>query len=306
MAPFAEIRRLRKTYGHVAAVADVSFTIAKGRCTVLLGPNGAGKSTILNMLAGLLRPTSGSIAFSGLAPTADRRHLIGYLPQQVAMFGWMTGLEYVRMAGELTGLDRVAARTRALELLSMLGLDSARDRRIAGYSGGMKQRLGLCQALVGRPGLLILDEPVSGLDPGGRRDVLELLRSLKDQSTILFSTHILPDAEELSDDVLIIRDGMIVVDDSLATLRARHEQPLVEVELSDEAIAAAWLGRMSAVGGVAEREGTVVRCRYTSAEAMRAGAAEAYRLAAEESGPVRRVQLGHTTLEDLYLHAVQQ
>ncbi|MCW5698134.1 MAG: ABC transporter ATP-binding protein [Bauldia sp.] len=305
MAALAEIRGLRKTYGDVTAVNDVSFAIAQGRCTVLLGPNGAGKSTILNILAGLLRPTAGAIAFSGLPPEADRRPLIGYLPQQVALFGWMTGLEYVRMAGELTGLGRAAARERAAELLSILGLDKAKDRRIGGYSGGMKQRLGLCQALVNRPPLLILDEPVSGLDPGGRRDVLDLLRGLKDESTILFSTHILPDAEELSDDVLIIRAGAIVVDDSLATLRARHEQPLVEVELGDEATAAAWLERLSAIGGFAERRGSVVRCRFDSAEAMRDGAAAAYRLAAAEPGPVRRVHLGHTTLEDLFLRAVE-
>jgi len=306
MAALVEAAGLRKSFGAVTAVAGVSFTIAEGRCTALLGPNGAGKSTILNMLAGLLRPSAGTIRFAGLAPGADHRGLIGYLPQQVALFGWMTGLDYVRMAGELAGLGRAAAQARALELLALLGLDKAKDRRIGGYSGGMKQRLGLCQALVRRPPLVILDEPVSGLDPGGRRDLLDLLVGLKGESTILFSTHILPDAEELSDDVLIIRAGTIVVDESLAALRARHEQPIVEIELGSEAAAEAWLPRVAAaVGSAAERRAAVIRCRFGSAEAVRAGAAALYRMAADEPAAVRRVELGQTTLEDLFLGAVQ-
>ncbi|MCC6735414.1 MAG: ABC transporter ATP-binding protein [Bauldia sp.] len=300
-----EVRGLRKTFGPVVAVADVSFAIEAGRCTVLLGPNGAGKSTVLNMLAGLLAPTSGAIRFEGVPAGADHRHLIGYLPQQVAPFGWMTGFEYVRMAGELAGLDRGAAGVRAEELLALLGLEKAAGRRTGGYSGGMKQRLGLCQALVHRPRLLMLDEPVSGLDPVGRRDVLELLRRLKTGSTILFSTHVLPDAEELSDDVLIIRSGSIVVDESLASLRARHEQPVIEVELDDEAGLPAWLERLATTGAAVERNGAVIRCRFASAAATHAGAAEVYRLAADHPGGVRRVELGQASLEDMFLKAVQ-
>ena len=117
--PLVEANGLRKTFGDVVAVAGISFAISEGRCAVLLGPNGAGKSTILNMLAGLLAPSAGTVRFDDLPDGADRRHLIGYLPQRLALFGWMTGLEYVRMAAELAGLGRAEASERARELVAM-------------------------------------------------------------------------------------------------------------------------------------------------------------------------------------------
>ncbi len=227
---FVEVSGLAKSYGKLKAVDGISFAIERGHCVALLGPNGAGKTTSLNMLAGLLRPTAGTISFEGLPAGGDRRTLIGYLPQETAIFGWMTGSEYLRMVGELFGLSRADAAKRADELLDTLSLGEAGRRRVGGYSGGMKQRLGLAQALVSKPQLLILDEPVSGLDPVGRRDVLELLKRLKTTTTILFSTHVLPDAEELSDDVLIIRGGSIIVSGTMEALRERYQMPIVEVE----------------------------------------------------------------------------
>ncbi len=175
-----EVANLTKSFGSVAAVSNISFTITQGRCTALLGPNGAGKTTTLNILAGLLRSSAGEVAFEGIPFGSDHRGIIGYLPQQVAFPGWMTGFEYLRMVGELFGLSGIKARKRALDLLATLGLEEAGGRRIGGYSGGMNQRLGLAQAMVRHPRLLILDEPVSGLDPVGRRDLLELLKNLAD------------------------------------------------------------------------------------------------------------------------------
>ena len=187
-----EVTNLTKSFGAINAVKDVSFSIDQGRCTSLLGPNGAGKTTTLNILAGLLRPSAGSIRFDGVKRHTDRRAIIGYVPQQVAFPGWMTGKEYLVMVGELFGMKRRQAKERATDLLGVLGLSDAGGRRIGGYSGGMKQRLGLAQALVRHPKLLILDELVTGLDPVGRREVLEFLKLLKSESTILFSTRVLP------------------------------------------------------------------------------------------------------------------
>ena len=305
--PLVEVANLTKAFGDIRAVDGITFAIAEGRCTALLGPNGAGKSTTINILAGLLRPTSGSIRFDDLAPDADRRGLIGYLPQQVAFPGWMTGREFLILVGELFGMARHDARARALELLEELGIADAGNRRIGGYSGGMKQRLGLAQTLVRKPRLLILDEPVTGLDPVGRRDVLELLRRLKRESTILFSTHVLPDAEELSDDILIIRRGEIAVADRLDVLRERYEQPIVEIEFDTEAVARQWSETLSAaVGSPPELRRNVVRFRFDETAAARAGAVPLYRAIAEQAVPARRVELGQTTLEDLFLRAIAQ
>lgn len=305
--PLVEVEGLTKAYGTVKAVNAISFGMAEGRCTALLGPNGAGKSTTLTMLAGLLRPSSGTMRFDGLAPEADRRSIIGYLPQQVAFPGWMTGREYLVLVGELFGMPRAEAKRRALDLLEALGIADAGNRRIGGYSGGMKQRLGLAQALVRKPRLLILDEPVTGLDPVGRRDVLNLLRELKSESTILFSTHVLPDAEELSDDIMIIRHGEIAVAEELDALRERYEQPIVEVEFETETAARAWSEKLSsAAGAEAEMRRDVIRFRFDSKDAMRLGAAQTYRAIAELSIPARRVELGQTTLEDLFLKVIAE
>ncbi len=303
---FVEVTGLAKTYGKVTAVNGISFGIERGHCVALLGPNGAGKTTSLNMLAGLLRPTAGSISFQGLAPGGDRRTLIGYLPQETAIFGWMTGSEYLRMIGELFGLSRGEAAKRADELLDTLSLGEARRRRVGGYSGGMKQRLGLAQALVSRPQLLILDEPVSGLDPVGRRDVLELLKQLKTTTTIVFSTHVLPDAEELSDDVLIIRGGSVIVSGTMEALRERYQMPIVEVEFDSSEDAARWRQSLAAIGGALEQQGALMRCRFETPAQMRDGADAVYRLIAAEHINVRRVETGQTTLEDMFLKAVEQ
>src|SRR5690606_12328357 len=139
---------------------------------------------------------------------------------------------------------------------------------------------GLCQALVNRPRLVILDEPVSGLDPVGRRELLDLLKQLKSESTILFSTHVLPDAEELSDDILIVRAGAIVIDSSLTALRARYERPIVELELDDEATAGSWLETLASRGVKGEHRGAVIRWKFETSAAMRAGAADVYASAA--------------------------
>ena len=301
-----EVAGLTKLFGSVAAVKDVSFAIAEGRTVALLGPNGAGKSTCLNILVGLLRPTSGTVGFEGFPAGFDRRALIGYLPQQVTILGWMTGAEYLVLIGELFGLPRAQAKDRADELLKILGLEEAGNRRVAGYSGGMKQRLGVAQALVHRPRLLILDEPVSGLDPVGRRDLLELLKRLKNESTIIFSTHVLPDAEELSDDVLIIRDGEIVVADTLAALREQNEQPIVDVEFESEAAAREWNEHLASAGGSIELRHAIIRFRYDASDEMRRSVAAIYRVIADQEMPVRRVEMGQTTLEDLFLKIVQQ
>lgn len=197
-------------------IKHVNFSLRSNRITALLGMNGAGKTTTLHMLASLQKPSAGKVALHD--NVNDVRKKIGFLPQYPTFHGWMSAREYVTMAGELGGLSHAEAYVRAGEVLLQTGLDESADQRISEFSGGMKQRLGIAQAIIHRPKLLLLDEPVSALDPQGRKDVIVLLRELKKTTTILYSTHILHDAEQIADDVLMMHKGEILAFESLEDL----------------------------------------------------------------------------------------
>ncbi|SDZ49246.1 ABC-2 type transport system ATP-binding protein [Evansella caseinilytica] len=224
---------LTRAFQSTVAVDGINLSIKEGVCTALLGPNGAGKTTTLNMLTGLIKPTGGSIAFDERYH-GDRRQYIGYLPQFPKFYGWMSGQEYLMYTGQLCGLTKKAANERAEELLTLVDLAEAKRKRIGGYSGGMKQRLGIAQALVNNPKLVILDEPVSALDPIGRREVLELMKKLKKTTSILFSTHVLHDAEEVSDDIFIMNRGKVVIEGGLAELQTKYQKPTIYIETEEE------------------------------------------------------------------------
>ena len=205
---------LTKQFGTHTAVNDVSFTLQPHTATALIGPNGAGKTTILSMLAGLLKPTTGAIT--------KNTGQIGFLPQYPQFYPWMTVLEFTEMAARLSGLSKKEARSRAREVLTFVGLDEALSKKTAALSGGMKQRLGIAQAIVHRPTILLLDEPVSALDPFGRRDMMNLLKKLQQTTTILYSTHILNDAEEMTDQILFLKDGTLIEQGTIEDIRERY------------------------------------------------------------------------------------
>ncbi|MEH6995590.1 ABC transporter ATP-binding protein [Neobacillus drentensis] len=224
-----QIKGLKKSFQGHEVIKGLDFGLEKGKCIALLGPNGAGKTTTLRMLSGLMKPTEGSITFSDAKKDGDIRHLIGYLPQFPVFYDWMSGLEFLQYVGKLAGLTSKEAKERSLELLELVGISDAKNRRVGKYSGGMKQRLGIAQAIINRPQLVMLDEPVSALDPFGRREVLELLEGLKKETTILFSTHILNDAEEVCDEILFLHNGEIVESGTMENLRERHQQAKIDL-----------------------------------------------------------------------------
>ncbi|OKP96602.1 ABC transporter ATP-binding protein [Paenibacillus sp. P46E] len=238
--PLLQVTNLRKVYGEHTSVDGISFDIEAGKCVALLGPNGAGKTTTLRMLAGLLQPSSGLISFDG-GSGVDYRSLLGYLPQSPAFYGWMSGQEYVVFAAKLSGISSSEAGRLAAEALEHVGLKDVSRRRIAGYSGGMKQRLGLAQALVHRPRLLLLDEPVSALDPIGRREVMELLRGIREETTIIFSTHVLHDAEEICDDIILMNHGLVAEQGTLSRLRSQYSLPVIRLSTGMDEKALGWL-----------------------------------------------------------------
>ncbi|WHX98921.1 ABC transporter ATP-binding protein [Neobacillus sp. DY30] len=224
-----QIKGLKKSFQGNEVIKGLDFKLEQGKCIALLGPNGAGKTTTLRMLSGLMKPTAGSISFSEAKKDGDIRHLIGYLPQFPVFYDWMSGFEFLQYVGKLAGLTSKEAKERSLELLELVGISDAKNRRVGKYSGGMKQRLGIAQAIIHRPQLVILDEPVSALDPFGRREVLELLEGLKKETTILFSTHILNDAEEVCDEILFLHNGEIVESGTMVDLRERHQQAKIDL-----------------------------------------------------------------------------
>jgi ABC-2 type transport system ATP-binding protein len=302
-----DVQGLTQIFGATKAVNDISFTIDEGRCAAILGPNGAGKTTTIRMLAGLLAPTSGRIHFRGLPQVADRRQLIGYLPQAPAFYGWMTGREFLIHAGRLCGLSGKEAASRSMEWLERVGIAEAAKRRIAGYSGGMKQRLGLAQALIHRPKLLILDEPVSALDPIGRREVMGLLRDLKQETTILFSTHVLHDAEELCDDVLIMKAGHIAISGQIQDIRYQYRKPVLFLDTEGDPESRQWLNQWlkQPALGIQSYEvlpsGSGVKLIVDEINIARQTVLEQL-LAANVQ--VTRLEVGYTTLEDLFMEAV--
>ena len=215
---------LVKRYGATAALNGLDLIVPEGSIFGFLGPNGAGKTTTLRILTGMARPTAGSaevLGFDATRPDAALRRQVGFLPDVPAFYPWMTARELMRFAGRLFGLDGVALEQRSESLLAMVGLATVKTR-IGGYSRGMKQRLGIAQALVNAPRLLLLDEPTSALDPIGRREVLELIASLRGRTTVFFSTHILADVERVCDTVTILDRGAVVAGGPIDDLKRRH------------------------------------------------------------------------------------
>lgn len=228
-----QIESLTKVYGAVRALDGLDLTVEPGVVFGFLGPNGAGKTTAIRILTSLARPTAGRARVAGIDLAADGRALsrtIGHLPEEPAFYPWMTPLEFLDYLGCLYGIPAAERKARIRELLEQIGLYEARKRRIGGFSRGMRQRLGLGAALIHRPSVLFLDEPVSALDPAGRKDVLELIDSLRGRCTVFMSTHILADVERICDVVGIINHGKLVVQSPRETLLAQYAVPVFELE----------------------------------------------------------------------------
>ncbi|WP_379131414.1 ATP-binding cassette domain-containing protein [Paenibacillus sp. sgz500958] len=303
MSSLLQVSHLSKSFGKQVSVNNISFDIHQGRCTALLGPNGAGKTTTLRMLAGLLQPTSGSIAFEGMKPGADYRRTLGYLPQAPSFYGWMTGGEYVSFAARLSGLNAKEASSLGAAALEKAGLKDAARRRIAGYSGGMKQRLGLAQALVHRPRLLLLDEPVSALDPIGRREVMEMLHEIRQETTVIFSTHVLHDAEEICDDIILLNEGTIAEQGTLDELRLKYRIPVIRLRVEKRKDALDWLNSLSSRAFVLE--GRVFgEDAFLNVNDLEEARRFIMKEAADLSIPLLNFEAGSSTLEDLFMKVV--
>ena len=229
---------LSRSYGHVTALDRLELTVPEGSIFGFLGPNGAGKSTAIRILATLSHATAGDASICGLSvrSQADRvRRMVGYLPQEPAFPGWMSAQQFLEFAAALSEVPARERRHRAAELLDLMGLADAAQRRIGGFSGGMKGRLGIAQALIHRPAVLILDEPVSALDPIGRRNMLQIIAGLRGTTTVFLSSHILDDVDRVCDQIAILAGGRLIVQDTITRLKERYAQPTFVIELAEDA-----------------------------------------------------------------------
>lgn len=204
------IDRLSKQYKNKIAVDRVSVKLNKG-VYGLLGANGAGKSTLMRMICGILKPTGGTVTFDGMSVETEAfRSILGYLPQDFGYYPEFSGRDFILYMAALKGIPKREARKRSDELLKLVGLEDVADKKIKTYSGGMKQRVGIAQALLNNPKLLILDEPTAGLDPKERVRFRNLIEKIGDDCIVILSTHIVSDVEHISDQVMMMKDGRFI------------------------------------------------------------------------------------------------
>ena len=231
------IEGLSKRFGSKVAVDNISVTLQPG-VYGLLGANGAGKTTLRRMVCDILKPTSGKIFYDGkeieeLGETY--RNYLGYLPQDFGYYPDFTAKEYLEFIAAVKGLNTAKTKKKVSEILETVNLSDVAGKKIRTFSGGMKQRLGIAQALLADPKLLICDEPTSALDPVGRKEILDILYKIRGTTTVLFSTHILSDVERICDHVALLNDGNIAVGGTLSEIKALHSHDSLLIEFSTEA-----------------------------------------------------------------------
>ncbi len=229
-----QVKNVKKSFGKHEVIQNINFSIEAGEIYGFLGPNGAGKTTTMNMLTGLLPLDAGQVYIDGMELSQDHEKIekiIGYLPEDPQFYPYMTGQEYLTYIGKISRMKAGEIQERNNSLLHLVDLIEAGDRRIGGYSRGMRQRLGLAVAVYNHPKILFLDEPSSALDPQGRRELLDIILKLKDDNTTVFlSTHILSDVERVCDRIAILHEGIIHLEDSIENLQEQYLQPIYEIQ----------------------------------------------------------------------------
>ncbi|PLX09800.1 MAG: ABC transporter ATP-binding protein [Marinilabiliales bacterium] len=221
----------------IPAIKKLNLDVAKGAVFGFLGPNGAGKTTTIKILTGQMSPDLGKVYILDSEMTVksiDIKRKIGYIGQDHMMYSWMKSEELLLFVGSIFGLSKSDAKSRAKNLLDISGLSQAKNKRVSALSGGMKQRLGIAQAMMGKPEVLFLDEPTSALDPIGRKEVLNFIHEIKDETTVFMSTHILEDVERVCDTVAIIDNGEIIIQEETKNLKEKFSNNIIELEFANQ------------------------------------------------------------------------
>ena len=287
------IANLQKRFGDKEVLRGLSLSVPEGSIFGFIGKNGSGKTTTMKTVLGLLKPDGGEITVNGepvvYGQTGTNRH-IGYLPDVPEFYSFMTAEEYLAFCGEITGLSSTESKQRRTELLELVGL-SEEKHRIKGYSRGMKQRLGIAQALLNRPKLLICDEPTSALDPVGRKEILDILLAARQQTTVLFSTHILSDVERICTDVAFLDQGGANIQGPVAQIknRFRSDEYILETEGKKELL-------LQFFACMQKDEAGALRFRQREHELQ-----DVLRFLADHRIPLTKLERAEPTLESLFM-----
>lgn len=291
------LSHVEKHFGEKQVLRDVDFSVPEHTVFGFVGKNGAGKTTAMKLVLGLLSCSSGEIQVNGMPVcygNTPTNRFVGYLPDVPEFYSYMSPAEYLQFCGEIAGMEKKEIRERTGELLHLVGLEKEKGR-IKGFSRGMKQRLGIAQALFGRPKLLICDEPTSALDPAGRKELLDILVSAKEQATVLFSTHILSDVEHICDQVAFLHNGEIVLQGSVEEVKKSRKAAKTELETERPEDARLLLSQFPFLK--MEGQGSLLL-----EDAGRLW--EILHFIAEKKLPVLRVERQEAALEDLFLEII--
>ena len=295
-----EIRNVKKTFKNKTAVDNFSMELNSGDCVGLIGPNGAGKSTLIKMISDIINPDTGEILLNGKKISSMKKE-IGYLPQYPNFFHWMTAKETLMFMGKLSGLQRSELTSSIPNILNKVGLSGEENSKVGTFSGGMKQRLGIAQTLLHKPSLIIMDEPVSALDPIGRREVLNLIQEIKKETTILLSTHILGDAQEICERFIVIKNGLKIEDTSITELLQRNSDNKLSIEITERD--QKWIGIIKELPYVKDVEviGNKVKVKVENLETNK-NLLLAHAL--KHDVDIVKFEVGNDTLEEIFLKLV--
>lgn len=296
-----EIEGLTKRFGDVLALDHLNLSVQRGSVFGFLGPNGAGKTTTQRLLVGLARPTEGTARILGddiLTDAPKIRQRMGFLPDVPVFYNWMTATDYLNFVGNVFQIPRRELKTKIGSLLELADLKGVKTK-VGGYSRGMKQRLGIAQALINDPEVILMDEPTSALDPIGRKEVLDMMASLGKGITVFFSTHILNDVERVCDTVAILNKGRLMTEENLESLKDRYLQPTFTMEFNtNPAELAARLKGLPWVLSVESGNGNTLK---VVSKDLPSGERELPHLIADLKLPLRNFQVAEPSLEEIFM-----
>ncbi|PGH75582.1 ABC transporter ATP-binding protein [Bacillus thuringiensis] len=297
-----EIKNVIKSFKGKIAVNNFSMELQAGECVGLIGPNGAGKSTLIKVISDIIHPTAGEVLLNGIK-ISKRKSEIGYLPQYPNFFHWMTARETLTFMGQLSGLKKEELSKSIPKMLEKVGLKEEENAKVSTFSGGMKQRLGIAQALLHKPSLIVMDEPVSALDPIGRREVLNLIKEIKKDTTILLSTHILSDAEEICERFVIIKDGTKIEDTTITELLHRNSENklMIEITAKDQK----WIEIAKKLPYVKDVEVVGLKIKV-KVESIEINKNMLLQNALEQKVNIVKFEMSNDTLEEIFLNLVVQ
>ncbi|MDW7614870.1 ABC transporter ATP-binding protein [Peribacillus simplex] len=295
-----EIRNVTKKFKEKTAVNNFSMELQSGECVGLIGPNGAGKSTLIKVIADIIDPSMGEVLLDGKKISKMKKE-IGYLPQYPNFFQWMTAKETLTFMGQLSGIKKEELLRGIPEIMSKVGLSGEENSKVRTFSGGMKQRLGIAQALLHKPALIVMDEPVSALDPIGRREVLNIIKEIKKDTTILISTHILSDAEEICERFVIIKSGKKIEDTTMSELLNRNSGNKINVDITSKS--QKWIENVKSLNFVKGVEVTGNRLKI-EVENIESNKNMLLASALEHNVDLVRFEIDNDTLEEIFLKLV--